>query len=385
VTEAVARSGAALARGQETLVNIWIKRGLSLALTCLVGALTLPAQARVVRQDEGQIASDCRVSAYQWNDDSSAPKAIVVIVHGFTQEGKSAEVLATQLAENHYLVLSLDQRGHGRWMHDDWSNRSGGKRRRSGRKVDYGDSENDLLRVCRVSKEMYPDIPLFCIGESAGSALVVHAAADERSDLIQGMVLSSPGTLPRFGNWNWMLHDLFANIFRLERPVDLTRYIANFASDDPRVCQEMLNDPLDRNSPSGFEILHTAWYVTRTRAAIKHLSDQMPLLVVQGSEDHILQPDTVPPLVDQVKSKNKQLVVFPQFGHVLVGTSFIRPTVALTITKWLESQMPKASLTVSARVAQPEQASSDETSSSVLPDSSSAPEPSSSNKEDRSS
>jgi hypothetical protein len=147
----------------------------------------------------------------------------------------------------------------------------------------------------------------------------------------------------------------------------------------------MLNDPLDRNSPSGFEILHTAWYVTRTRAAIKHLGDQMPLLVVQGSEDHILQPDTVPSLVEQVKSKNKQLVVFPQFGHVLVGTSYIRPTVASTITKWLESQMPKASLTVSARVAQPEQSSSDETSSSVLPDSSAAPEPSSSGKEDRSS
>jgi len=367
-------------------MNKRIKREL-LALTCLVGLMstTMSVQARVIRQDEGQIASNCRVSAYQWNDDSITPKAIVVIVHGFTQEGKSAEALASALAAKNYLVLSMDQRGHGRWMHDDWSSGAGGKRRRSGRKVDYNDSENDLLRVCRVAKEQYPDIPLFCIGESAGSALVVHAAVDERSDLINGMILSSAGTLPRL-NWSWALHDFFVNVFRLEHPVDLTRYIRNFASDDPRVCQEMLNDPLDRNSPSGIEILRTAWYVMRTRAAIRHLDDQMPLLVVQGSEDHILQPDTVRPLVSEVKSKNKQLVIFPQFGHVLVGTSYIRPAVMLTITQWLESQMPKVDLSVSGQLAHPDQAGAGrQTSSSVIPVAPSAVPSPASGKEDLSS
>ena len=334
-------------------MSIKIKRGLLVALALIAGQLSClpPAVARVVRQDEGQIASDCRVSAYQWNDESSAPKAIVVIVHGFTQEGKSPEVLARELAAKHYLVLSLDQRGHGRWMHDDWSVKSGGKRRRRGCKVDYDDSENDLLRVCRVAKEQYPDLPLFCIGESVGSALVVHAAVDDRSALINGMVLSSPGTRPRLCNWSWVLRDLFSNLFRLEHPVDLSRYIATYASDDPRVCQEMLQNPLDRNAMSSLEIFRTAWFVMQTRAVIKHLDTTMPLLVVQGAEDHILQPNTVQPLVDQVRSKNKQLVVFPQFGHVLVGTSYIRPVVSQAITRWLESQIPRTELTVTAQVA----------------------------------
>jgi pimeloyl-ACP methyl ester carboxylesterase len=101
----------------------------------------------------------------------------------------------------------------------------------------------------------------------------------------------------------------------------------------------MLEDPLDRKKMSGREIFGTLWFIGRTPLALKHIKRDLPVLVVQGGRDGIVRPCSVPPLLKQVKSSEKKMVVFPKYGHVLVGTNYIKPDVQSTIDTWLDTHV----------------------------------------------
>jgi alpha-beta hydrolase superfamily lysophospholipase len=311
-----------------------------IALLAAIGISARAASANVVYDENGPIASATHLPIYEWHDDAAPAKAIVVLVHGFTQDGLSPKVLASQLAAQNYLVLSLDLRGHGRWRSDPTA---------KGRLVDFRLSMKDLTQLCRAAKAAHPDLELFGIGESVGSALIAQVAGRDNS-LLNGMILSSPGTRPCVYNIAWVMRDFFASAFRLNHPVNLRKYISKYASPDPRVTKEMLDNPRERNEMTSRELLRTAMFICCTPMRASHISERMPLLVVQGSADHILATDTVTPLLDIIPSLRKQCVVFPQYGHILVGTSFIQPDVVHTIKDWLDSHVGGGELTVTGQI-----------------------------------
>jgi alpha-beta hydrolase superfamily lysophospholipase len=290
----------------------------------------MPGFAQVVRKSDGDAAVASNVPAYEWRDEERAPKAAVVLVHGFTQEALACDALARTLARRQYLVLSMDQRGHGQWYYD--------KHRSAGAKADFASGIADLDNLCHAVRRQNPGLPLFCIGESCGSALVTQTLARD-SELANGIVLCSPGTRPRVYSLYWVVHDFICNGFRLNRQVDIRRYIKRYASNDPRVTDEMLNDPLSRGYMSGHELFGTVAFLYRTQAAAKHVRSDIPLMVVQGSRDQILATSTVPELIKRFKTTDKEILVLPNCGHVLIGTSFVPPAVSDGIVQWLDSQV----------------------------------------------
>lgn len=341
-------------------------------LLAMLGCLQ-PARSSVTRDDNAELLRPCRVSAYLWQDDTAPPKAAVVLVHGFTQQGKSVEVLATRLAQERFLVVSLDQRGHGRWhyqavgdafqpegmVHKPESatgkpvrtaRKQEGNRLRVGEQVDYRASVEDLKRLVKTLKQAHPELSLYCIGESAGGGIVAEAARAPDSG-IDGVVLCSPGSRPRIYNVFWVITDFFRNVYRLNHPVDLRRYIRTYASHDPRVVEEMIAEPLDRNELSGRELLRTVMFIHHIKADLKHMPDHVPLLVLQGRRDRIVQPRTVPGIVRGARTRDKSLVILPDYGHVLIGTSFVTPTVSGTISAWLDARLQHGALSASRKMS----------------------------------
>lgn len=309
----------------------------------LLGLLlyALPADSAVIRDDDAELLRPCHVSAYVWRDESAPPKAVVVLVHGFTQHGKSPERLALKLAQAQYLVISLDQRGHGRWH---------SKARKTHNLADYKASLEDLKRLLMALKESYPGLSLYCIGESAGGVIVAEAAQNPTSG-IDGIVLCSPGSRPRIYNLFWVIADFVRNVYRLNHPVNLRRYIRKYASEDPRVVEEMIAEPLDRNELSGRELLRTVSFIHHVKSALKRMPDNIPLLVIQGTQDRIVQPRTVPGIVRGARSRDKSLVLLPDNGHVLIGTSYITPVVSEAITTWLDTRFRTGALSAARHVA----------------------------------
>ncbi len=308
----------------------------SMVLGITLGFVTLPAGAEVVRDDNSSLSQESGVPGYIWQQTESSPKAVVVLVHGFTQQAKSFDTLATNLAQDGYLVFAMDQRGHGRWD-------------RSGRKrpvVDYWRSVGDLQQVISRLKQDYPALSIYCIGESAGAGIVAQAA--KKADCgINGMVLGSAGTRIRVYNIFWLTRDFLSNIFRLNHPINVRGYISAYASPDADVVREMVNEPLNRNELSGRELLRTGAFIWHNDSALKHGSENIPLLLLQGGKDHIVQRRTVKPLFRHARAAEKDMVVFQNYGHVLMGTRYIHPEVSKTIENWLDSRY-RSTLSASA-------------------------------------
>ena len=78
---------------------------------------------------------------------------------------------AKRLASEGVIVYAPDLRGYGRWL--DEKSASGGSKARL--ETDYDSSYLDLVTLIREAKD--PGLPLYCIGESLGTAMILRAAA----------------------------------------------------------------------------------------------------------------------------------------------------------------------------------------------------------------
>lgn len=397
-------------------MKLFSKKLLAITLAAASMLQVQSASASLVYENESAIAKSCALSVYQWHEDTAPPKAIVVLLHGFTQQGLSLQVLAEHLAQEHFLVLSMDLRGHGRWykptqraeavttigtqsasaqaescenagnadrdaaetanviaqdqqtefsdgtsvvlpdlnhvpkpaaVSDATKAKLAARAAKTGSKlVDYYASVDDLEKLCKSAKEQYPGIPLFCIGESSGSGVAARASSRKGSS-IDGLILCSPGSRPRIFNLFWVVPDFLKYCATVNTvPISVQRYVRKYASNDPRVTDEMVKDPLSRDKLTGRELFRTLFFITKNAAAVKHINPKTPVLMVQGKHDHIVSPYAVKHIMTRHPSTKRQLVVFRENGHVMLGTSFIKPEVVRAIDGWLDIQIHRDQLSL---------------------------------------
>lgn len=138
------------------------------------------------------------------------PKGVVVISHGYTETvEKYLENIYYFLLQD-YHVFMPEHCGHGRSyrMTPDKEDLS---------LVcvdDYKRYVEDLLLICRMAAEEFPQLPLFLYGHSMGGGIAAAAAAVEPA-LFSGLVLSSPMIRPHSGSVPWPLACLMADVFCL--------------------------------------------------------------------------------------------------------------------------------------------------------------------------
>jgi alpha-beta hydrolase superfamily lysophospholipase len=300
-----------------------------LAILCLSAWLAVaPCPATVIEEKDSADSINAKLPLYEWTDSDQKIKAIVVTVHGATQEAACFEVLAKQLAQKGFLVCSLDLRGHGQWRYkpDEFG---------SGYTVNYHKSVLDIEHLFEILKRDHPDLPIYAIGESCGAAALVNAAA-KRPSMLQGIILASAGTHPRRFKPDWVLPDCFRGLKNYSRPLEIVRYIKRYSSEDPRITKEMITDPLSRRTLSGKELLATGIFIHSTPRKIKGLSEITPLLLLQGTDDNVVSPTSVKQILKKKPGSDKQLVYLPHSGHVLLGTSYIKPQVSRLVLNWLQ-------------------------------------------------
>ena len=122
----------------------------------------------------------------------STPKGIVQLVHGMCEHQKRYFHFMEFLAENGYVAVSYDHRGHGESVSDEkglgWFGDFHGKA-----------VVEDCVQVTKWAKTNYPNLPLTLFGHSMGS-MVVRCYLREHDDLIDKLVVSgSPASNPMSG------------------------------------------------------------------------------------------------------------------------------------------------------------------------------------------
>jgi len=294
-------------------------------------AATSPAAPPMTNEEVARlIANAHKLHIDRWQDKTKTPRAVVVAVHGTTQHAGSFGVLAQNLASQGFIFIGLDLRGHGERFYTAYPGQPN-------RRVDYDKSADDLGSLLKKVHATYPKLPVFCIGESVGAAVTTHCAG-RYPGLMDGIILCSPGTRPRNFNPFMVVPDFVKGVSHLDIPMDVSKYIDEYSSDDKRVSDEMISDPLSRIKLTPKEILRTAFFIRTTPKAAKEVSSDVPVLIVQGEEDGIVSRKSTKAILKNLPSEHKELVEFKDAGHVLLGTSFLKPQVVNSVSKWLSDQ-----------------------------------------------
>ncbi len=231
---------------------------------------------------------------------SSAPRAVVGLVHGYAEHSGRYDHVAQTLTEQGAVVYAYDQRGYG---HSEG---------RQGYVDSFERYIDDLEQFLEGVRTQEPDLPLFLFGHSMGGLVVLKYVLD-RSPSLDGLLLSAPA-LEVNPDLAPLLRRIAQIIGRLFPTLPTTRSPDDAISRDPDVVAEAENDPLNYHgrvlARTGAELLRAGADV---RARLDALTD--PFLVIHGTADSLTNPDWSRHLYDRAAADDKTIELYDGLYH----------------------------------------------------------------------
>jgi acylglycerol lipase len=262
-----------------------------------------------------------RIHVRTWLPDRP-PAGVVVIAHGFAEHGGRYAGVADRLTAAGIAVVAPDHRGHGL---------SEGKRTSIVRFEDYVD---DLTTVIAQVRARWPSLRVVLLGHSMGGLVALDLAVRQAVPL-DGLVLSAPAACPR--EVSRFTLAVGRALSRVAPNTGVLRLPLNRISRDPAVVDAYNNDPLVFRTPIrarlGAEMLDA---MDRVDAGLPEL--HVPLLVMQGTSDGLVDPGCGPHVYDLAGSGDKTLKMYDGLWHEIFNEPE-RDQVIGDLTGWLESHL----------------------------------------------
>lgn len=242
-------------------------------------------------------AGDGTDLAVRTTSPSGPARGIVQILHGMAEHAARYDALAADLAEAGYVVVTHDQRGHGRTAphslghladRDGWSL-----------------LVEDALQVGVAARAAHPDLPLVLLGHSMGS-LVARTLVLRHSHAVDGLILSgtvaNPGHVQRLAAKALAL--ALGRVFGGSQPSPIMDKLVNggfnkqfapartefdWLSRDARAVDEYVADPASGFICSNrfYADLFTGLGMAVDRSRISGVRPDLPILLLSGDEDPV--------------------------------------------------------------------------------------------------
>jgi alpha-beta hydrolase superfamily lysophospholipase len=265
-----------------------------------------------------------RLYYQSWHPDERV-RAILVIVHGLGgHSGQFSHVVQAMVSKG-YAVYGFDARGHGR---------SPGQR---GYINSWSEFREDLRFFLKWIKLLEPEHPLFLLGHSVGSVIVLDYGLrfpNEAVDL-QGVVLSAPilgqtGVSPVKVAVGQLLSQVWPR-FSLSTGLGL-----ELGARNPTILAVYANDPLRHCRVSarfGTEFMKTvAWIHGHA------VEWQVPLLILHGSGDRVALPDGGQRFFENAGCVDKERRDYADAYHELFDDLNYQEVLA-DLEEWLERHL----------------------------------------------
>lgn len=251
-------------------------------------------------------------------------KASIIVVHGLAEHSGRYMNIVNYFVPSGYAVHAIDHFGHGK---------SDGPRVFIDKFNDYTDS---LAAYTKAVTTQYGNRPLFLIGHSMGGLIAASYLIERQGDFT-GAILSGPLIRPRDhvpAVFSILVAFLSAVLPRL-RIVGLN---AQYVSRDPQVVKSYIDDPLVFNGKITSRLaseLSKAMNAVSTKAHKINL----PLLIVQGGADKLVDPKETKKLYDMVRSTDKTIRVFDNLFHEIFNEPE-NSDVLKHVIEWTDARLP---------------------------------------------
>jgi len=257
-----------------------------------------------------------------WLPEGNA-RAVLLVVHGLGEHCGRYMNLVNHFVPLGYAVYGLDHIGHGK---------SDGAREFVERFEDYTDT---LSIYHNMVKGWQTGKPIFLFGHSMGG-LIASQYLIEHQAHFRGAVISAPAI--KVSDSISQATIIIGKILSVLAPkAGVLALNAKYVSRDPEVVTAYVNDPLvfGGKTPARLaaELLKTMLRFTATADKIT-----LPLIVVQGGEDKLVDPAGAQMLYDKASSKDKTIKVYEGLYHEVFNEPE-RARVFKDVETWLAARV----------------------------------------------
>ena len=261
---------------------------------------------------------------YQGWQPEGESKAVLLIVHGMTEHSGRYMNLVNHFVPMGYAIYGIDHIGHGK---------SDGKR---GYIVEFEDFTETLDIFVDMIHDWHPKKSITLIGHSLGGTISTSYLIDHQDKCV-GAVLSGP--LVTFGKNVSPAKMLIGKLFSIIMPkMGMGSVKADDVSRDPKVVKEYISDPLVDTSSK-----ITAKLAAETLRMMEHnlryaFKIKVPILIMQGGADKLVDPDGASMLYDIISSDDKKIIIYDGLYHEIFNEPEHQKVLS-DLETWLELRL----------------------------------------------
>jgi alpha-beta hydrolase superfamily lysophospholipase len=222
-----------------------------------------------------------------------------------------------------YVVYGVDQIGHGK---------SDGPREFV---ESFDDFSFTLAAYMAMVKEWQPGKPIFLLSHSIGGLIATYYLLDHQAEF-QGAVFSAP-VVKVASHISQMTIIMGRSLSVLAPKVGVMSVDPGTLSRDPEVVNAYTNDPLVFHGKTSAR-LSAEMLRALTRVSAETGKITLPFIAMQGSEDHLVDPDGAQILYDKAGSKDKTLKIYEGLYHEIFNEPE-HPQVLRDVETWLEAHI----------------------------------------------
>jgi len=260
---------------------------------------------------------------YQYWLPDSKPRAVILISHGLAEHSGRYMNVVSRFVPLGYAVYSLDHLGHGR---------SDGRRVYVRQFANYTDVLGNYLAMIG---KWQPGRRIFLLGHSMGALVAASLLLDYQS-AFTGAILSGPSVVvPK--NVSRSTIAIARLLSTLAPTIGLMGLDATGVSRDPAVVRAYIDDPLVYKGKTtarlAYELVKTMQRVTAKASRMT-----LPMMILQGGADRLVDPDGARMLYDTIGSSDKTLKIYDNLYHEVYNEPE-RDQVLGDVEAWLEEHL----------------------------------------------
>jgi alpha-beta hydrolase superfamily lysophospholipase len=264
-------------------------------------------------RENGIIAPDGEVLPLRRFAPATAPKAVLLALHGFNDHsGNFLTDSIDGLTGAGLLVYAYDQRGFGRAPNRGYW--AGGETMAA-----------DAVAAARLLRQHHPGLPLFLLGESMGAAVAILAGTSETPPPVDGYVLLAPALWSR----DTMNAVMRGGLWLASRTIPALGFQGGVggvvASDNPEALRRLGRDPLTIRTTRVDAAVGLVDLMDSAATALPHCcrgaaGQAVPTLILFGAKDSVVPTYATRAALSRLPSNGAlKLGVYREGFHLLLA------------------------------------------------------------------